>query len=581
MVKTTSVIFTLFLVALTQLQLSYGQNCPNGRMVRKEFRDMSYSEWQEFVKAVKLLQQEPDNASGNKWASLSDVHSGYSSFAHSNLAFLIWHRQFLINVEKELKRVNPNFTGLPYWNWAQDANSPHKSQLWQLIGGSKLEGNKPSCIPDGPFADYRYKGECVTRGFDMQQGFTTTQQGPKNYRFSTWQELMAMINNNAEYSKFAEELELTSHVYPHIYVGGNMGTMTVIVRSFNDVAFSLHHNFVDYLLEMWIQKYGANKYGGYDNRKKVQHTADVKLDPFNVTPNQLLNLERDHCVVYQPYSGNTVLPTSSTSAASSSSTSSTSSSTVPPPKTTPTEAPVTSQTSQQSSAMSTPATTAQSSSSSGVSNVSTGTSSQSSATQSGSTSGYTPTSTPESTYDTPASSSFSYIPPASVSSKNTTPGATYSPSSNPATVTPTASPTSTPPSTPTTVPYYVTCVPENTKLPEIPRWYIETNHINEDYLRKTEERVHNLVANVRERTDKGEFNFDYGYGTNNGGVYTPPATDAQTPAPSGQQNVTDSQRNVTKPSDGSSFQFEISGSEKASVGFIEIVAISIGMLLMA
>lgn len=59
-------------------------NCPNGVIVRKEYRDMSPTEWKAFRDALMTLQSSPspDGGQYSEWDWLTRVHLDYVPVAH-------------------------------------------------------------------------------------------------------------------------------------------------------------------------------------------------------------------------------------------------------------------------------------------------------------------------------------------------------------------------------------------------------------------------------------------------------------------------------------------------------------------
>ena len=59
-------------------------NCPNGVMMRKEYRDMSTDEWKAFKDALLTLQTSPSPDGGDytEWDWLTRVHLDYVPEAH-------------------------------------------------------------------------------------------------------------------------------------------------------------------------------------------------------------------------------------------------------------------------------------------------------------------------------------------------------------------------------------------------------------------------------------------------------------------------------------------------------------------
>ncbi len=69
--------------------------------------------------------------------------------AHMTPSFFPWHRQYLLEFEKALQRVDAGVS-VPYWDWTRD-NTP-TSSLWSedFLGGNGRPGDRR--VTTGPFA---------------------------------------------------------------------------------------------------------------------------------------------------------------------------------------------------------------------------------------------------------------------------------------------------------------------------------------------------------------------------------------------------------------------------------------------
>ena len=150
--------------------------------VRKEVRELTCSEWQAYVEAVKKFQNssswakyaEAQDASGDRSQLIWDLSH---SDARQNLyTFLPWHRLWLRNLEKELQKIDPE-VAIPYWNWALDSEDPLASPvLSDAYFGGNGDPNTDGCIVDGPFGvKEREEGgkrnsSCVRRALPQDPG---------------------------------------------------------------------------------------------------------------------------------------------------------------------------------------------------------------------------------------------------------------------------------------------------------------------------------------------------------------------------------------------------------------------------
>ena len=76
-------------------------------------------------------------------------------------AFLPWHRQQLMVLEKALQQVSGDATlGVPYWNWLKDSSKsdPAAAPLWSADEGIGGTGRSSDfVVADGPFAHWPLK----------------------------------------------------------------------------------------------------------------------------------------------------------------------------------------------------------------------------------------------------------------------------------------------------------------------------------------------------------------------------------------------------------------------------------------
>ena len=71
--------------------------------IRKELRDMTRDELDRFQAAVQQLRM---SAKGNSWEHARDVYMKHIMEANSIPAYLMWHRLFLRQMERQLQVQN-------------------------------------------------------------------------------------------------------------------------------------------------------------------------------------------------------------------------------------------------------------------------------------------------------------------------------------------------------------------------------------------------------------------------------------------------------------------------------------------
>ncbi|KAK9723009.1 hypothetical protein K7432_002259 [Basidiobolus ranarum] len=267
----------LFAVVLLTATLEFvsGQGC-GSISIRREIRQLSVSERNEFFDALKTLHASSQSVSA--YDALSQIHSNYAGEVHSGSAFFPWHRQYLRELEKKLQRINPRVV-LPYWDWTIDSQSPHQSEIFNenYLGG---DGGNGGCITNGPFAGWRMrypKPHCLSRKFNRQG---------KIGSFYSSDVISRIASKSRTYADFRSQLESPIHGVVHMGIGGDMTVMT----SPNDPLFWLHHAFVDKIWADWqaTEQSRSREYNGKRTNGGNALPTDV-MNPFNVTVSAVLD----------------------------------------------------------------------------------------------------------------------------------------------------------------------------------------------------------------------------------------------------------------------------------------------------
>lgn len=186
-------------------------------IVRKNQSELNESEWDDFIAAVKAIQDV--GASAPNYSSLAQIHTPefHQGTAHKFPEFLPWHREYLWIFEDRLRRERPDVT-LPYWNWMEDRKIPRR------LAKASEWGVARRMDADDDVGDY---------SAEVSEAITQT----------TFRDFHSSINN--------------PHGGIHMDVGGRSGEMGNIIRSPEDILFWLHHCFLDKLWADW-QESNAN-----------------------------------------------------------------------------------------------------------------------------------------------------------------------------------------------------------------------------------------------------------------------------------------------------------------------------------
>lgn len=261
--------------------------------VRKEWRELTNAEKDEYIRAAVCLRQLPKakyadiDAVTTRLDDLVYTHSALTLEIHFVANFLPWHRWF-VQLHEDLLRTECGFTGTqPYWDWSIDAdatdvpNSPLFDPTTGFGGNGKRTGsNEPGfqrCVIDGPFAntnltlgmgwpnvnDPGNRLHCLTREFnggtgndengdailgDMQAGAYNSRTMSIIYSFDKYSGMANMLEGlpHAQGMSFFDLTYLPCAEYTntgtvHSILFGDMGPAT----SPNEPLFFLHHANVD------------------------------------------------------------------------------------------------------------------------------------------------------------------------------------------------------------------------------------------------------------------------------------------------------------------------------------------------
>lgn len=275
-------------------------------VVRKNASQLTSHEIETFVAALKELKR-----SGRYDVYVLQHAQAVMSNIHRCSAFLPWHRQLLVDLEKELQEVSgdPNLA-IPYWHWGENATftNPEDYRMWADDflgpGGKSFDGH---IVTSGPFR----AGEWDTidiNGNNAGPLIRSLGNSPIAGSLPTQEQIEAMLRvtpfDVASYDRlvtsgFRNLLEgwygsdePMFHNRGHVWVGGSMIPMT----SPNDPVFFLHHCFVDKLWWDWQKRHshmGMEEYLPTNDGRPSQNLHDQMEAGIsgNVTPAQMLDIE--------------------------------------------------------------------------------------------------------------------------------------------------------------------------------------------------------------------------------------------------------------------------------------------------
>lgn len=246
--------------------------------IRKEYRDMTATEWSDFSRALSLIDGETD-----RWARM---HLEHVEEAHGVAAFFPWHRMFVMAWENRLRELVANVT-VPYWDWTTDWSDPLSASIFKLIP-----------VKTGSNGDCKYRRtvpnrHCLTRNYTAKD-FTT---------FYSYNTIERVLKEAGTFEQLWRQLEPAPHGIVHAAIGGVGGDMTQM-HSPNDPIFWLHHANMDRMWAKWQEANWQSRskdYSGSGARGRKVKLTDT-LAPFRVTAEDSVDYRR-FCYQYQPYSG--------------------------------------------------------------------------------------------------------------------------------------------------------------------------------------------------------------------------------------------------------------------------------------
>ncbi|MEU8467927.1 tyrosinase family protein [Streptomyces sp. NPDC029006] len=239
----------------------------------------------------------------------TDGDTGLRS-AHMAPSFLPWHRRFLLELERALRRVDSSVT-VPYWDWTRNRTSASVPWTKDLLGGNGRRSDQQ--VTSGPFA--YSAGHWTIREGVTDGRFLTRDLGraAAPIELPTRGELQEALDDpvydawpwdSTVRRGFRNKLEgwgtgsgsasWRNHNRVHRWVGGVM----LGGASVNDPVFWLHHAFVDLQWYRWQRTHRDHRYLPAEPPRATdtQHGRVVarheKLPPWDETPDQLEDMSR-------------------------------------------------------------------------------------------------------------------------------------------------------------------------------------------------------------------------------------------------------------------------------------------------
>jgi tyrosinase len=201
--------------------------------VRKNAQTLGAAERDRFLTALGTL-----NGSGQgRFSDFRDMHVQASSAeAHGNVGFLPWHRAYVLDLERELQRIDPAVT-LPYWRFDQ----PAPALFTTAFMGASGPNDVVQFTPGHPLEQWTTDGQVgITRGLRFAAN------GIPSSMISEAATL-ALGGANNTYANF-RSMEGTPHGRAHTGFRGSISSVPTAAR--DPLFFMLHAN-TDRLWAKW------------------------------------------------------------------------------------------------------------------------------------------------------------------------------------------------------------------------------------------------------------------------------------------------------------------------------------------
>ncbi|MEV0171927.1 tyrosinase family protein [Streptomyces sp. NPDC050803] len=281
--------------------------------IRKDVSTLTRAERRRFVKALLELKRRGEYDEFVRMHIeyyVSDGEGGLRT-AHMAPSFLPWHRQFLLDLERALRRVDSSVT-VPYWDWTKDRTAASAPWTADLLGGTGRRSDRR--VMTGPFAygegNWTIK-ESVTDGEFLTRDLGRVRDpielptrsdvewalSDRRYDVEPWDSTVreGFRNKLEGWGAGRGPVAWRNHNRVHRWVGGDM----VGGSSVNDPVFWLHHAFIDLLWTRWQRRHGSGarylpaKPPGLGSSQRGRIVArHQKLPPWDVTPDGLEDVGR-------------------------------------------------------------------------------------------------------------------------------------------------------------------------------------------------------------------------------------------------------------------------------------------------
>ncbi len=243
--------------------------------VRKNANTLTDDERKAFVQAFADL----NDAGNGPFKAFRDMHTNESDpQAHGGVQFLLWHRAFILALERGLQTKNPAVS-LHYWRFDEAAPKLFDKNF---IGETKEGQARPTFAADNPLKAWKTDNDV---GILRESRFDTKARGasgngswPTAGRVRTEAETLAL---GSSFSSFAG-MEGDPHGAAHVSFSGYLQSIGTAAK--DPLFFMLHCN-VDRLWALWQKnnkKYKESDYtSAFSSRTRKGHKLDDTMWPWD------------------------------------------------------------------------------------------------------------------------------------------------------------------------------------------------------------------------------------------------------------------------------------------------------------
>ena len=217
---------------------------------RKSLAAMTAADRLRYKTVINTLITRPDNFYGK----MVGVHGNMMHQMHGGMGagtqrFLSWHRDYLLQLEKEMQKVDSQ-SFIPYWDWTKKWKLP----VW-------LKSFKPSVFVPG-------RGTVVV-----------TRQPDASAPVSARTAAIATLLTIPDYTTFTDTFEGNAHGEVHMALNGTMSDIRIAPA---DPLFWMHHAQIDRIWSQWQVT--------HPGKNPTLTGAKAIMDPWTETATQLRSI---------------------------------------------------------------------------------------------------------------------------------------------------------------------------------------------------------------------------------------------------------------------------------------------------